>query len=388
MKFSTAHRRARLVARHHLDGTAGDPVEAATGVAVLHATEPASVYLSVLARCRSASIADISGALYDDRSLVRMMAMRRTLFVVPADAVPILHHSAALDIAVQLRKRLLTQLRTLPTEPPLPDNLEDWLASVESSVEHAVIARGTASAAQLSADEPRLRTALLPTTDKKWDVKRNITTQVLVLVAAEGRMVRAAPRGNWTSRAHTWEPGATWWPGGIAPVEDAKTRLAEMYLRRFGPATEADVAWWTGWSLGTTRKALAALDTVDIGCGLLLADDVVPEEPGEPTAALLPTLDPTPMGWKQRDWYLPQDWRPLFDRNGNIGPTIWWGGEIIGVWAVRPDTSIALRLLADRGAAAERAVEQAAEQLRPRLEGTPVVPSFVTPLERHLRTLG
>ncbi|WP_068278522.1 winged helix DNA-binding domain-containing protein [Aldersonia kunmingensis] len=388
MEFSTAHRRARLVTRHHLAGTAANPVDAASGVAVLHATEPASVYLSILARCPSVSITDISRVLHDDRSLVRMMAMRRTLFVVPADEVPIVHHAAALDIAAQQRKRLLTQLRTLPTEPELPDDLEGWLESVESSVERALVARGSASAAQLSTDEPRLRTALLPTTDKKWDVKRNITTQVLVLISAEGRIVRAAPRGDWTSRAHTWEPGEAWWPGGITSVDNARARLVEMYLRRFGPATEADVAWWTGWALGTTRKAIAALDTVDVGCGLVLADDAHPDEPIEPTVALLPTLDPTPMGWKQRDWYLPEDITPLFDRNGNIGPTIWWGGEVIGGWAVRPDASIAFQLLEDRGKAAQRAVADAAEALSPRLEGRAVVPTFVTPLEKQLRTLG
>ncbi|MCX5044782.1 winged helix DNA-binding domain-containing protein [Aldersonia sp. NBC_00410] len=388
MEFSTAHRRARLVARHHLGGTASGPVEAASGVVVLHATEPASVYLSVLARCASAALADVGHALHEERSLVRMLAMRRTLFVVPAATVPVIHHAAALDIAAQQRTRLLTQLRTVPTDPELPDDLETWLTSVEASVERAILARGAASAAQLSNDEPRLRTALLPTTDKKWDIKRNITTQVLVTLGARSLLVRAEPRGGWTSRAHTWEPGMRWWPDGIPPVVDAKARLVQLYLRRFGPATETDIAWWTGWALGTTRKALAALDTVDVGCGLVLADDTVPDEPGKPTATLLPALDPTAMGWKQRDWYLPENWQPLFDRNGNIGPTIWWGGEIIGAWSVRSDGSIVTGLLADRGKAAARAVDRAAALLHPRLEGAAVVPSFPTPLEKELRTSG
>jgi hypothetical protein len=112
------------------------------------------------------------------------------------------------------------------------------------------------------------------------------------------------------------------------------------------------------------QESLAVLDTVDIGCGLVLADDAVPDEPAAPTAALLPALDPTPMGWKERDWYLPADTRPLFDRNGNIGPTIWWGGEVIGGWAVRTDGEIATRLLVDRGTAAARAVRDAAHTLR------------------------
>ncbi|MDA3630396.1 winged helix DNA-binding domain-containing protein, partial [Saccharopolyspora sp. WRP15-2] len=288
MGFDIEGRRARLVARHHLAGTAGDPVRAASDVVVLHATDPATVFLSVLARCASVSIEDVARAMYDDRALVRMLAMRRTLFVVPADLVPVVHRAASLDIADQQRKRLVRQLSDIPTEPELPADVDGWLRSLESSVEAALAERGSATAAQLSADEPRLRTALLPTSDKKWDVKRNITTSVLVLMGAEGRMVRSEPRGSWTSRAHTWEPASRWWPQGIPELPDAKARLVEQYLRRFGPATVADVRWWTGWTLGATRKALAALDTVDVGCGLVLADDAVADEPAAPTAALLP----------------------------------------------------------------------------------------------------
>lgn len=386
MRFDIERRRARLVARQHLAGTASDPVQAAADMVVLHATDPATVFLSVLARCPSASVKDVARVMYEDRKLVRMLAMRRTLFVVPADLVPVVHHAASLDIAAQQRKRLVQQLTTIPTEPGLPADVDGWLRSLESSVERALANRGTATAAQLSADEPRLRTALLPTSGKKWDVKRNITTQVLVLMAAEGRMVRGEPRGSWTSRAHTWAPASSLWPHGIPEPPEAKARLVEQYLRRFGPATVADVQWWTGWALGTTRKALAALDTVDVGCGLVLADDAMADEPAAPTAALLPALDPTPMGWKERDWYLPADSRPLFDRNGNIGPTVWWGGEVVGGWAVRPDGQIVTRLLVDRGVAAARAVQDAADTLQPRLDGTPVVPSFPTPLEKELRT--
>lgn len=385
MDFGIEQRRARVVARQHLAGTAADPVRAATDLVVLHATDPATVFLSVLARCPALSIKDVARVLYDDRGLVRMLAMRRTLFVVPAELVPVVHHAAALEVAARQRRTLLQQLATIPTEPPLPADVETWLNSVERSVEDALTARGTATAAELSTAEPRLRTALLPTSDKKWDVKRNITSQVLVLMAAEGRMVRGEPRGGWTSRAHTWESAALRWPAGIADVPDARARLVERYLRRFGPATVADVQWWTGWTLGATQKTLAALDTVDVGSGLVMADDTTPEPSADPAVALLPALDPTPMGWKERDWFLPADSTPLYDRNGNIGPTIWWGGEVIGGWAVRPDGVIATGLLADRGRAAARAVKEAADALRPRLDGTPVVPSFPTPLEKELR---
>ncbi len=379
------HRRARLVARHHLDGSAPDVASAADALLAVHATDPATIYLSLLARCGAASLNDVAAALYDARVLVRMMAMRRTMFVVPGDLVPVVHHGAALGVAAKMRTTLLSQLARLPTDPVIDGDLAAWLEDVERGVELSIAARGAAQAAELSADEPRLRTALLPTTDKSWDVRRNITSQVLVIMAAEGRLVRAAPVGAWTSRHHVWEAATRWWPRGIAEVPDANVQLVEHYLRRFGPATPTDVQWWTGWTLGKTRTALAALETVDVGCGVVLADDAEVLDAAPPSAALLPALDSTPMGWKQRDWFLPPDSKPLYDTNGNIGPTIWWDGGVIGGWAVRADGSVETRLLVDCGKAAERAVADQVEQLQPRLEGASVTPSFPTPLERELR---
>ena len=380
-----SERRARLVRRQLAPGP-DTAVEAARSVVVLHATDPATVVLSVLARCPGLTVDDVSHELYDARRLVRMMAMRRTLFVVPTELVPVVHAAASLDVAATMRRRLLTQLATLPTDPPLPDDLPGWLAGVEEGVEAAVERLGAASGAQLAAAEPRLRTALLPTTDKAYDVRRAITSQVLVLMGAEGRLVRGRPLGSWTSRQHTWEPGESWWPGGIEALDpaQARVRLVEAYLRRFGPATQTDVAWWTGWALGTTRRALAGLDTVELAGGLVLADDAGQTAGAAPAAVLLPALDPTPMGWKERDWFLPEDRRPLYDAYGNVGPTAWWDGEVVGGWAVRPDGTVAVELLADRGDEARRAVEAAADVLTARLGGTVVVPSFRTPLERQL----
>lgn len=375
-------RRARLVRRHLCAGSA---VEAARAVVVLHATDPATVYLSVLARCPDLTLDDVAHELYEQRRLVRMMAMRRTLFVVPAELVPVVHAGAALDVAGTMRRRMLTQLAG-PTEPTLPADLGAWLTGVGDGVVHAVERLGTASGAQLAKAEPRLQTALLPTTDKAYDVRRAVTSQVLVLLGAEGRLVRGRPLGGWTSRQHTWEPASAWWPDGLEPLDpvQARARLVEAYLRRFGPATETDVAWWTGWAKGATRAALAALDTVELAGGLVLAEDAAPTDEPEPAAVLLPALDPTPMGWKQRDWFLPEDSRPLYDAYGNIGPTVWWDGEVVGGWAVRPDGSVVTELLADRGDDARRAVAAAAEQLAARLGGAVVVPSFRTPLERRL----
>ena len=74
----------------------------------------------------------------------------------------------------------------------------------------------------------------------------------------------------------------------------------------------------------------------------------------------------------------------LFDRSGNIGPTVWWDGRIVGGWAQRADGAVVFRLLEDAGAAAATAVTAEAESLRSWLGPVRVTPRFRTPLEREL----
>jgi hypothetical protein len=173
----------------------------------------------------------------------------------------------------------------------------------------------------------------------------------------------------------------------IPPVE-AKRELARRWLAGYGPATQADVQWWTGWTKTDTVKALRDVGAVEValdgGAGWVLPDDVDPVEETEPWAALLPALDPTMMGWTQRDWYL-GDYRPmLFDSNGNAGPTVWWNGRVVGGWAHLPGGAIAVHLLEDNGKEAVAAVEAEAARLEPLIADVKVIPLFRTPVEREL----
>ncbi|ORI17745.1 hypothetical protein BJD99_13425 [Rhodococcus sp. 1163] len=385
MKITDAQRRAHLLARHFADSPTAEDV--VSSLLALHATDPATVYLSVLARARSLSIEDVRTAMYDRRNLVRLMAMRRTLFVVAHDDVPIIHAAASVGVARTMRARLIKEVSTLPTEPVIED-VPGWLDAVEKQAEGALRAAGSATGAELSAAAPLLRTALLPTTDKAYDVRRYVTSQVLSMMAAEGRMVRVEPRGAWTSRKHGWAPIDHWWPGGIPHLDEAESRreLARRWLDVFGPATLDDVQWWTGWNKTQTRAAVAGLDTVEVeldaGDGIMLADTVM--QKGGTGVMLLPALDPTPMGWKHRNWYLGEHKAPLFDSYGNIGPTIWSDGRIVGGWTVTPAGEVVTELFEEVGPGVE-AIAAEAGRITDLLAGTAVVPSFPTPLEKRLR---
>jgi len=178
-------------------------------------------------------------------------------------------------------------------------------------------------------------------------------------------------------------------PPELPGAADARAELVRRWLAAFGPATLEDLRWWTGWTLGATRQAVAAVDTVQVGldggaAGVVLGDDIEAEPPAGPWVALLPALDPTAMGWKERAWYVGDHTAASFDRSGNIGPTIWCNGRIVGGWAQRRDGTVAHRLLEDIGRDAEDAVEAAAAGLTAWLGPARVTPRFPTPLQKEL----
>ncbi|NEW41471.1 winged helix DNA-binding domain-containing protein [Nocardia cyriacigeorgica] len=387
--IDTAQRRARLGVRHRLvwQARTGNVADIARSLVVLHATDPATVFLSVAARGDGIAPGDIEQALYEDRSLLRMLAMRRTMFVAPVELVPVLQASCADALADKQRR---TYGKYLEQAGIGDGDVPSWLAAVEDETHRALLARGAATGAQLSKDVPLLRTQVNPTPDKAYARPTNITTWVLVTLGAEGRIVRGRPNGSWSSSQYSWAPTESWLPDGVVsiPADAARDELVRQWLRAFGPAPVSDIKWWTGWTLGEVRKTLARLDVTEVelddGTGVVLTDDLDPVEEPEPWAALLPALDPTPMGWQSRAWYLGDHASALFDRNGNIGPTIWWNGRIVGGWAQRKDGEIALRLLEDVGSDAVTMIDAEAERIGAWYGEVRPIPRFRTPLEREL----
>jgi Winged helix DNA-binding domain len=392
-RVGVEERRARLGRRHHLAGEAlaGDVVDVARGVVALHATDPASVHLSAWARMPELDVTTVESALYEERALVRMLGMRRTMFVVPDEMVPVLHWACAVQIAERRRRQIVK----LAEEAGAADDGEAWLTKAEEATHDALLARGAAVGSELSADVPALREKFSYGEGKKWAAKMNFTTQVLAQMGLDGVIVRGRPRGNWNSSQYRWAPIEDWFPQGIAelPRDDAQVELMRAWLAAFGPATLADLKWWTGLTMGEVKRAVARIAPVEVelddgGTGLVLADDLEPVVAPDPWVALLPALDPTAMGWTERGWYLGEHRARLFDRSGNIGPTIWCDGRIVGGWGQRKggagDGEVVFRLLEDVGAEAAAAVAAAAERLTAWLGDVRVLPRFRTPLEREL----
>jgi hypothetical protein len=387
-RVSVDERRARLGLKHRLaeGARASDPVEVARDLVALHATDAASVFLSAAARLREPSIRAIERVLYEDRSLIRMLGMRRTMFVVPLELMPVVHSACTQAIAAQERQRTIQLLQ----QTGITDHGGRWLEEVETETLHALHARGEALASELSKAVPRLNERVRLAIGKPYEGWQAMSTRVLFLLAADGRVVRGRPRGTWISSQHRWAPIDTWLPQAPPEIstERAQSELVRRWLASFGPGTLADLRWWTGLSMREVRCALDRVDTIEVDLdgtpGLLLAEDAAPVPPLEPWVALLPALDPTPMGWTGRAWYLGAHGPALFDRSGNVGPTVWYDGRVVGGWAQQSSGAVVFRLLEDIGAEATRQVGAVAERLQEWLGPVRITPRFRTPLEREL----
>ncbi|HEU5471493.1 MAG TPA: winged helix DNA-binding domain-containing protein [Actinophytocola sp.] len=389
-RVTMAERRARLARRHLLaPGTRVDtPERVAHELVALHGTDPTTVYLSAWARMRAGDVPAVERALYHDRTLVRLLAMRRTVFVVPVELAPVVLAAASRAVAVQQRKLMLEML----AKSGMTGDLDGWLAEVELVALRALAVRGEATANELAGDDPRLATELVVARGKSYEGKQRVVSRVLLVLAAQGRIVRGRPLGSWTSTQFRWSPTDRWFPELSIELstEDAAVELARRWLIAFGPATVDDLKWWTGWTVTQTRRALARLDTVEVDLdgrpGLLLAGDLEPEPEVEPWVALLPALDPTPMGWARRDFYLGPHAPLVFDGTGNVSPTVWVDGRIAGGWAQRKDGEVVFRLLEDVGSDAMTAIKQAAAELTTRLGPVRLTPRArrPSPIEREL----
>jgi Winged helix DNA-binding domain len=383
--FGVDERRARLARRHRLAprAKAASPVEVADSLVGLHSSDPSTVYMSATARMRTPSFAAVDTALYDERTLIRMHAMRRTMWVFPLELAGVVQAASTEAMARRERRRL----ETIAANSGLTDG---WFEALAAEVLAVLQERGEAPGAELSQAVPGLGTPLYYG-ESKWGGEQPATSRVLFQLAADGLIVRARPRGSWTSSQYRWAPFESWLPDGLEAWETtaAQAELARRWLASFGPATVADLKWWTGWTLTETRRAVAGAGAVEvdlegIGPGVALPDDLERTTTPKPWVALLPGLDPTTMGWSERGWYLGAHGRLLFDRNGNAGPTVWSDGRIVGGWAQRKGGEVVFRLLEDVGSEVADAVEVAAAELGERLGGTRVTARFPTPLEKEL----
>jgi DNA glycosylase AlkZ-like len=379
-------RRARLGVRHFLARPAPSIENVADRLVGLHSSDPATVYLAARARVAGMTHEQLEDALYERRSLVRMIGMRRTLFVNTPEHAAVIDAACTKVIAAAERRRVIKMLE----EQGVAADGAAWLRAAIRDTMAALHEHGELAGAQLSKLVPALRVKL-HFGSGLWAAEVGMTTRVVFLLATEGAIVRARPRGSWISGQYRWTPTDVWLgaPLPSIPAAEASATLVHAWLAAFGPGTMADIRWWTGWTARQANAALAAIDVEEVGLddggtGFVLADDAAPVRSRKRWVAFLPGLDPTTMGWKERDWYLGPHGPALFDRNGNAGPTVWADGRVVGGWSQRKNGDVVYRLLERVDPATKKKIDAERDRLTGWLAGARVTPRFRNPLEKEL----
>jgi Winged helix DNA-binding domain len=350
------------------------------------------VYLSAMARMKDPSIEAVSAALYDDRTVVRHHAMRRTLWVFTPQVAQWAHAACTTALATVQWKRLAGMVE----DSGLSKDGAAWVKSARADTLAALASMGTATARELGKAVPALTEKLHLAVGKSYAATQGVHTRLLLNLGFDGAIVRGRPKGTWINSEYPWSVTQEWLPGGAslesdASVHAAAAELARCYLAQFGPATTIDLQWWAGWTLGTTRRALAAIDAVEVdietGVGWVLPDDTHERDTAPRWIAFLPALDSTTMGWKERSWYLGELGKfggPLFDRSGNAGPTIWVDGHVVGGWAQRKSGEVVQRLVVDVPKTQLTKITAESERVRALIGDARVNVRFPAPLQKDL----
>jgi len=388
-RISDSERRSRIAVRHALAPAhrLADVAAVTRAMTVLHATEAATVHLAVAARAEGVKPEDVDAELYDARSVVKQLAMRRTLFVFPRELLPAAWGSASARVATSERKRIA---KAIAAGGIAPDG-EAWLDAARDAT-LARLAAGPATTAELRAQVPELAGMVGGTTDKTWDRPVSVAPWVLTHLGLEGLALRGRNAGHWRLNKPTWTTAEDWLGVVDEPLgQDAGyAALVHRWLTTFGPGSTADIQWWLGSTKTAVTRALADLGAVEVDLDDGTTGWVHPSDedtgPVEPWAALLPTLDPTVMGWKSRGFYLPPEHVPyLFDTNGNAGTTAWWDGRIVGCWVQDEEGVVRLSLLEDVGPDGLAALELEAQRLTAWLDGTVIGNVYASRQMKHAK---
>ncbi len=341
VRIGDDQRRARLGIRHRLEPHAhsDDALQVASSVVALHSSDPVTVHLSVVARQRERSLVPLETALYEDRSMVRHHAMRRTIWVMPIATAIDAHAASTQTIAERERTRTM---KGFGWSPEFMDRAIDELVEL-------IARQGPLTTREIGELRPDLTERVTVGQGTRNPASIASHTRLLLHAGFEARIVRGRPSGSWISSEYAWNETVEWLGRPITNGEPrpAAAGIVRRWLEAFGPGTVTDLRWWTGWTAAQVRRALTDVAAVEVGLdggatGYALESDLRAIDEPEPWVALLPGLDPTVMGWKERGWYLDDATAArVMDRNGNIGPTIWADGHVVGGWVQRPDGAIA-----------------------------------------------
>ena len=298
-----------------------DIVQIVRDIGGLHATGSTTPYLSLFSRMKNFTREKLDEELYVKKTLGKIRCVRKTVYVIPKERIP---------IAFNATKKMVASI----SEP----HLFKYLGVTQKEYE-------TVSKALTDIIKGRGMTA------KELKEEIGISTNIsgiVNLMCDQGLLIRGKPQKGWKSNIHTYYLFHDFFPNmdlNLVDELEAMKSVVKQYLTSFGPATENDVTWWTGFPKGQIRQILESFkkDVTQVEITglkdfyiMLSSDEKLLKSmkiPKKSVINLLPNLDPYLMGYKDRLRYLNQEHHNyIFDRSGNATNTILIDGRIIGIW--------------------------------------------------------
>ena len=312
--------------RHHLIERAkpAEMLDVVARIGGLHAQVMSSAELTLHARIDGLERDAVAKALWEDRTLVKLWAMRGTLHLLPASELDT-WLGALSTYDHYLKKAWLKGFDV--TE----EQLEHLIAAIGEALDGRPLSREELGAAVARiAGEPELAEKV----QGSWGpyLKPASFRGGLCFGPNEGQKVTFTRPDSWLGRpVDTGEP------------DEALREVTRRHLGAFGPAAREDLARWWNAQPAKARRMLEALGEeavevdVDGSPGWMLrehAEDAAAEEPTKRVVRLLPGFDMWVIGAARDAAALldPAEKKRVYRNQGWISPVLLLNGRIDGVW--------------------------------------------------------
>jgi hypothetical protein len=270
------------------------PAEVVRRLLAVQAQDFPSLPLALRARSRGLTRADVHAAI-DSGEVVISWLNRGTLHLACREDYPWLHALTAPTLATMNERRL-----------------------AQEGVSHPD--RGVRLIAKALEDGPLLRKEI----GTQVGSDGQALTHLLLAATLRGLVVRGPVRGSEQTFALTRDHI------GEAPKVDreaALNELASRYLAGHAPASEADLAYWSGLPLRDIRGRLPPRSNTPSGRRQKDQSTFV-------TARLLPPFDPFIMGWKERSFAIPDRLaKRVMPGGGMFRAVVLVDGRVTGTWS-------------------------------------------------------
>ena len=328
VKISAAQVNAFRLGRHHLSHRAAkrDLARVVSDVCGIQAQVLSAAELAVRARIEGIRQADVKGALWKDRTILKTWCMRGTLHLLASSDLPL--YVAALKSKLEETERWLKK----------NEGVSAGEVSEISVAIGEILSKKALSREELSMEVAK-RTNLGPAARK-------------VLMSAWGVLLRPAAYQGHLAFGENIGPKVTFvnpapWvePWKKVPTREAVLELLRRFLRAYGPARISDFGYWWGNLSKEDRSVLAAIsgEFVEVEAeglrGFMVRRDA--EEAGglEPSLCvrLLPSFDCYAMHYSPRETFVSATHRNrIFSQEaGWVFPPVVINGLAAGVWNLR-----------------------------------------------------